>query len=661
MSFILQKKVNIYIALFLIALSILSLFSKASYLLAFLFAFFIPGYVIVGAFFRELKPAEKLLLYVLLSVLVSTHAVYWSSMVFGYSKETIILVSSLFIPVFLFLPDFSVKNSAKSFGEIDKAGIIFSIIVFLITFFTLFHSVWVPTENYIILTGSNWHDTPMHYGIIESINQGNFPPEMPYYSGLQMKYHYFVDFHTAIIEKVMEGFHPRLLVVINSIFAFIFAYSLYLIAFYITNNKKAAIYAGIIGVFGAGFSYFLFFHDFAAYNGFSHPLETFLSLLRNSYALEWGKFFLIPPLFDFSLSYRPHMMGLPCLIASIYFLYKGFSESKSKQILIAGIIAGLVFPFHLLSYFSCIFLSFFVFLLFLRKMSRLDMFKKIGVFLVPSLISLPFIITTLFFVSSLDSTFTLNPGWCVNDKSLFGLAKFYIGNLGIPFILSISYLFYSIRKKSFKHLFILYAWIFSMLLIPNLISFTPWAWDMGKFFTYLWIPVAITAGALLLEFRGYLRFLVPFLLIFSVLASFFVVTSNVTTEYGWDSWEEYDAGMWIRENTPQKSVFLTQTTIRSPVTQVGGRLRIMGYGTWPHGHGFDMFERAGDIEKKAYPGTIEDAIKVMEKYNASYVYIGKEELGKVPRCNEKFDESDKFEKVYDKKGIKIYLKSPSSH
>jgi uncharacterized membrane protein len=46
----------------------------------------------------------------------------------------------------------------------------------------------------------------------------------------------------------------------------------------------------------------------------------------------------------------------------------------------------------------------------------------------------------------------------------------------------------------------------------------------------------------------------------------------------------------------------------------------------------------------------------MEKYNATYVYIGKEELGKVPGCNEKFDESDKFEKVYDKEGIKIYLK-----
>ena len=125
---------------------------------------------------------------------------------------------------------------------------------------------------------------------------------------------------------------------------------------------------------------------------------------------------------------------------------------------------------------------------------------------------------------------------------------------------------------------------------------------MYKFYHYLWIPVAITAGALLLEFRGYLRFLVPILLIFSVLTSFFVVTWNVTSEYEGMSREEYDTGMWIRENMPQKSFFLAQTTIRSPVTQIGGRLRIMGYGTWAYGHGFDIWERAADIEKKSIPG-----------------------------------------------------------
>ncbi|MHC1584786.1 MAG: hypothetical protein ACXQS7_00770, partial [Candidatus Syntropharchaeia archaeon] len=222
-----------------------------------------------------------------------------------------------------------------------------------------------------------------------------------------------------------------------------------------------------------------------------------------------------------------------------------------------------------------------------------------------------------------------------------------------PFILSIVYLVYSIKKGKKKHLFFLYAWIFSFFLLPNLISFTPNSWDMYKFFHYLWIPVAITSGALLSEFKGYLRYIVPLLLIFSVLTSFFVVTWNVTTEYQMLSWEEYNAGMWIRENTPQKSVFLTQPTIHSPVTQVGGRLRLMCYGTQVYGEGLDMWKRNSEIQR-AYNGPMEYTIEILKRHNVSYVYIGKEELRKVPDCYRMFEESDKFEKVYDKGGIKIY-------
>ena len=108
-------------------------------------------------------------------------------MVLGYSNETIILASSLFIHFFFFLPKFSVKN-------------------------------------------------------------------LPKYSSVQMKYHYFVDFHTAIIEKVMEGFHPRLLVVINSIFALLFAYSLYLVAFYLPSPFLFFLYIFVFFCFPSLFA-----------------------------------------------------------------------------------------------------------------------------------------------------------------------------------------------------------------------------------------------------------------------------------------------------------------------------------------------------------------------------------------------------------------------
>ncbi len=80
-------------------------------------------------------------------------------------------------------------------------------VIFFISLIVLLASVWRGNENGIIVTGSNWQDTPFHFEIIESLNQGNFPPQTPNYVGTPLSYHYFIDFHTAIVEK-MYGYLP---------------------------------------------------------------------------------------------------------------------------------------------------------------------------------------------------------------------------------------------------------------------------------------------------------------------------------------------------------------------------------------------------------------------------------------------------------------------
>src|SRR4030042_6541357 len=98
-------------------------------------------------------------------------------------------------------------------------------------------------EYVIVITGSNWQDTPLHYEIIESINNGNFPPQMPYFSGEKMSYHYFVDFHTAILEKVY-GFLPTLVPFLDAVFILIFALSIY--GLVRGNGRRPAIIATVI-------------------------------------------------------------------------------------------------------------------------------------------------------------------------------------------------------------------------------------------------------------------------------------------------------------------------------------------------------------------------------------------------------------------------------
>ena len=188
-------------------------------LTAFVFTFFVPG-LIFCRFFR-LKSYEILVFIPIFSVLISTQLVYYLSLVFGYSKETI-LVSFLTLTIVYGLVN-SRKKEAYPFRnflkvrKFSKTLLLIFLLIFILSLVVLYRSVWFENEFGIVITGSNWQDTPLHYEIIESINNGNFPPEMPYYSGNMMNYHYFVDFHTAILEKVY-GFLPKLLPLLNAVF-----------------------------------------------------------------------------------------------------------------------------------------------------------------------------------------------------------------------------------------------------------------------------------------------------------------------------------------------------------------------------------------------------------------------------------------------------------
>ncbi|MEM1538968.1 MAG: hypothetical protein QXW82_05565 [Candidatus Bathyarchaeia archaeon] len=91
-----------------------------------------------------------------------------------------------------------------------------------------------------------------------------------------------------------------------------------------------------------------------------------------------------------------------------------------------------------------------------------------------------------------------------------------------------------------------------LFLIPNVVSFTPNPWDMYKFFHFSWIPISILSGTALARMKGAAAIL---LLTLSILASGSVILYNVSTNYLGASWDEYNVGMWIRENTEENLYF----------------------------------------------------------------------------------------------------------
>jgi hypothetical protein len=587
---------------------------------AFVFTFLVPG--LIAYRFFSLKSHEVWAFVPLFSVLVSVEFIYYLSLAVGYSRQTI-LFSFLALTAVYTLVVYKKGEPIQPpkflrFKQVKKTSLLLFTVIFLVALVVLVRSVWYPNQFGIVLTGSNWQDTPFHYDVIESINNGNFPPQTPNYSGTPLSYYYFVDFHTAIIEKTF-GYLPTLLPVLNALFILVFALAMYALAR--PYGRQAAIIATVIAVFGWGLSYFGLFS--ALFNG------TFN--VNNNYGYQWGKLFGLPSIFDNLLQQRPLLVGLPAF-ALVLALLRDMDDNR--RLILAGVITGLVYEFHNVAFFCC-YVAFAVCLLFNVKKIKFSYLY----FVLPTVFALPFIIAggesfSFSFSTAFLSQFVQNP------------LIYYFLNLGIPFVLAII----SFIKPGHEYLKVTFLILF---LIPNILLLTPWVWDMYKFFIFAWIPIAVLSGIMLAKTR---KIIVLTLVLLCVITSASVIIYNVGTNYTGATWSEYQLGLWVRNNTPQNSVFLTYYSIQCPVTMIGGRLRVSSYVYWPYGHGIPLaqvYQRDDDIDT-AYTGNATQLEAVIKEYKVSYVYVGNDELSHYPGCTARFDAISWLKLVYTNQNLRIY-------
>ena len=616
-----------WLSLFLLLLALASFASGYVALFsAFIFTFLVPGLIFYR--FLGLKSHELWAFVPVFSVLFSVQLVYYSSLAFGYSREKILL-GFLALTVIYTLAVYKKGEPLKppkflKLGQIKKTSFLLFSAIFLISLFVLVRSVWFGNQYGIVLAGSNWQDTPLHYEIIESINNGNFPPQMPNYAGVPLTYHYFVDFHTAIIEKVY-GYLPTLLPVLNAVFILVFALSIYALAR--ESGRRAAIIATVIATFGWGFSYFGLFS--ALFNGSFDASQ--------NYIYQYGQTFGLPSMFDNLLQQRPLLIGLPAF-ALVLALLRNMNDKK--RILLAGVITGLVFQFHNVAFFSC-YVAFVVALLF--NIRRFKLATSLY-FLVPSVLALPFI-----FHNGPPLTVAVSTIWIANFAQ--NPFVYYFLNLGIPFVIAIV-AFAKAGNELLKGTFLL------LFLIPNILLLTPNPWDMYKFFMFAWVPIAVLTGILLAKTR---KIFILTLVLLSILTSASVIIYNVGTNYTGTNWNEYQLGLWVRNNTPERSVFLTSSAIHSPPAFIGGRLVVSSYINWPYGWGIpldDIYQRQNDIDR-AFTGNATELEVVVTTYNVSYVYVGYDELSQYPNCTARFDSTDWLKLVYSDQNLRIYQVTPA--
>ena len=387
-------------------------------------------------------------------------------------------------------------------------------------------------------------------------------------------------------------------------------------------GRKAAVIATVLAVFGWGLSYFGLFS--ALFNGQFDP--------NQNYIYQFSKLFGLPSMFDNLLQQRPLLVGLPAF-ALVLALLRDMDDRN--RLILAGIITGLVYQFHNVAFFCC-YVAFVVCLILNLKRFKFSFLY----FLVPSVFALPFI-----FGGGPPLSFAISTSFITNFAQ--NPFIYYFLNLGIPFVLAIV----SFIKPGHEYLKMTFLLLF---LIPNILLLTPWVWDMYKFFMFAWIPIAVLAGIVLAKTP---RIVIVTLVLLSIITSASVIIYNVGTNYTGASWSEYQLGLWVRDNTPQNSVFLTYYGVHEPSSMIGGRLRVSSYVYWPYGHGEPLdqvYQREHDIDS-AYNGTVAELASVIREYNVSYVYVGTEEIGYYSvSCISHLDAVGFLTTVYSDGNLRIY-------
>jgi len=165
----------------------------------------------------------------------------------------------------------------------------------------------------------------------------------------------------------------------------------------------------------------------------------------------------------------------------------------------------------------------------------------------------------------------------------------------------------------------------------------------------MWIAVALMAAWLM---RRWPRPLVALAILASALSPLQVLAWHVTSDTVVMSSGRAQAARWIEASTPERSVFLTDPDINSPV-DLAGRLRITTFAPYVANLGYNPDPRAADVHR-AYCDGDAAAVEVMRRYGATYVVSSGGLLECDGHAPTDFAASSSFATVYQGEGVTIW-------
>jgi hypothetical protein len=637
--------------------------------------YLVPGWALVAVTAPRIGATGRLGIAIVLSVAISTHLVWWLSLPFGYSRPTVFaaaLVLAAPLPIAAWR-GIGVAGMAGGLGAAwnvlarDRWPFTLAGTAAAFVGLVLASGLWHVTAAGVDSGGSNWSDLGVHLSIAQSLNAGNFPPQVPYFAGEPLVYHWFADFHDAIVASAAGLFAIPVFITSSAILAGALVLCVHGLARTLIRGqraRRAALIAGAIAVFAGGLGWIRLVGD--VWNGLGSPVSL---VLNNSYDNSWfdplGRvtwpYFRIPSVMGTGLLvHRATMAGLPMLVAMVLLLVAGLPSARRRRegwrdrpalIALAGLIGALLAPFHFF-FFPAGLLIALLWVLTQGRLTDATTTRNALLFLAPYLLSLPFAVAPLFAAAG-SGALKFVVGWesAPTADGPVAVAFFYVTNLGVPFVLAAVALLW--RRTPLR--WFLAGWVIVLFAIPNMVQVSVIAFDMNKYFQAMWIAVAILAGWLI---RRWPWPAVAVVLALSVPSPLLVGAWTGLNREQVLSADQLAAADWIAANTPDRAVFATDGWLNAP-TDPAGRLRLLTYQPYIANLGYSTDERATQLNAIYCGGDPARTVTLMRQLGASYVIDG----GRPSPCEAPVDfaTTPGLRRVYANPSLVIYeLTGPAS-
>jgi hypothetical protein len=592
--------------------------------------FVVPGSGVVATVRPRIAGTGRLGLAIVLSVALSAHLVYWLAIATGgYRRETIFaaaLLLALPIPLAaargglaaLIAP---IRGAARSLTR-ESIGFGLAVLAGAFVAVVLAAGLWHLTPDGVTSGGSNWSDLGVHLSIAQSLNGGNFPPQVPYFAGEPLVYHWFADFHAAIAARAAGIFAVPSFIISSAVLAAALALLVHGLARQLLRGeraRRAANLAVLLVVFAGGLGWMRLIGDIV--NGFGDLPSL---VIRNSYDNSWltdWPFFRIPSVMGTGLLvHRATTAGLPMLVGAMLLFAAGLPSARQHAagwrdrpalIALAGVLGALMAPFHFFFFPAFPVLALLWTLLGGRLIDR-DTPRNAALFLAPYLLAIPFAVAPLLQARG-SGELRWVAGW---ESAPFAdgaaaVAFFYLTNLGVPFALALVAL---VVRRTPRRLF-LGAWVALLFLVPNIVQASAIGFDMNKYFQAMWIGVALLAASLI---RRWPAPAIAAVLALSVPSPLLVSAWTALSRPQVLSSAELAAADWIATYTPKGSVFVTNGWLNSP-TDPAGRLRLLTYTPYIANLGYSPDLRAAQIDAIYCGGDPIAAARLARSLGASYL------------------------------------------